>query len=120
MTITVQTDDYAYIGQTIEAKIEIVQAIFTSARDFTLRVEFEAQLPEFIMDDFKVGSLTCSTKDLQWEMVLPSSTTTEISPVKMEIKRSGYISSLFILNAGIVSLSPEGIQVFTKEGNCPQ
>ena len=93
-TFTVETKDFRYLGSKIDVTIQIDQKNFTSPEDFLVKIEFQTAPPEFDMTGVKIQPLTCSERDRIWVMKLPNITTTEISPVTVEMKH-GLLKTLF-------------------------
>ena len=81
--------------------IEIEQEVAESAETFRFRIEFKAEPPKFIMDDWKADPLTCTDKDASWSVQLPAVTTEDVSPVVVNLVDN---TDLFVLEGGIMSL----------------
>ena len=74
--------------------------------------------PEFDLSEWKVQPLSCSKKDKIWVMTLPNITSTEISPVTVEMKH-GLLKTLFSVSGNRVTLSDLGLETIVSEDGCP-
>lgn len=83
----------------------------SEAEIFTYRIEFRAEPPAFIVDDWTVSSITCTEKDTEWSVVLPQVTQSDISPVQVQLLNS---TDLFELSGDLLRLKSS----FDAE-NCP-
>ena len=56
------------------------------------------------MTGFEVASLTCKVEDTNWSMKLPYATTSDVSPVEVEMLSSSDHADMFHNNGGTIEL----------------
>jgi len=106
-SVTIETDDVFFAGQLVEVKVTIDQSLVLGAKDYVIKVQFEADPPSLNLDDINVPPVTCGPKDADWVIQLPEVEQQGSEPVQMQLKREGEHAGLFDLNAELGLLTLE-------------